>query len=148
MVIIKQKNMKLIPTAVYILLWGGIFVIRKVPNIPPIAFNFAILNVVFSYWGMEFKGCKFYIEYLVLFVIYISFMGLGSACMVLYKGSLPLSQLEFWLVTFLVSTILFLFHISSINLKSVDGAICMKKCIVDPYVLLITFVLQIYLLTT
>jgi hypothetical protein len=148
MVIQKQKLKKLIPTVVYLVLWGVVIGASKQTVIPQFAFNFAILNVVFSYWGMEFKGWKFYVEYLLMFGIYISYVSLGSVCFVLYNGSLPLSQVEFWMVTCLISAILFIFHITSVNFKTANGLVFIKKCIVNRYVLFLTFVIQIYLLTT
>ena len=148
MVIQKQKVKKIIPTAVYLAIWGGIVGLRKQGLPPEFALNFAILNVVFGYWGMEFKGWKFYVEYLLMFGIYISYVTMGSVCFVLYNGSLPLSQVEFWMVTCLISAILFVFHITSVNFKTANGLVFIKKCVVNRYVLLLTFLIQIYLLTT
>jgi hypothetical protein len=141
-----QKKKNLIPTAIYLVIWGGMIQARKMGLMSLPAFYFAILNVVFGCWGMQFKGLKFYVEYLLLFAIYVSYIAIGSAAYVLYNGSLPLTRLEFWLVTFLISAILFLFHISSVNFKSPNGMVFIKKCIVNRYVLLLTFVIQVYLL--
>ena len=146
---INQKPIKknLIPTAIYLAICGVIIEKRKQGLVPDFAFNFAILNIVFGYWGMEFKGLKFYVEYLFLFAVYFLYMLIGSASMVLYKGSLPLSRVEFWLATFLISAILFIFHISSFNFKMGSGLAFNKQCIVNKFVLFGSFVLQVYLIT-